>query len=62
MPYRSGLTLAGFETGVRFANDENLAATTHDFAVTVAGFGRFEGIQDFHGGLPNTTANGKRQL
>jgi hypothetical protein len=54
--------LAGFEAGIRFADHEDLAAAPDDLAVTVAGFGRFEGIQDFHGVIPRTTKNGKPAL
>jgi hypothetical protein len=43
------LTLAGFETGIRFADHKDLAAATDDLAVTVAGLGRLKRIQDFHG-------------
>jgi hypothetical protein len=41
--------LASLETGIALADHEDLAATTHDFAVTVTGLGRLERVQDFHG-------------
>jgi hypothetical protein len=46
------LTLTGFETGIRFANHKDLAATTDDLAVTMAGLGRLKRIKDFHGYIP----------
>jgi hypothetical protein len=47
------LTLASFETGIRFANHKDFTAATNDFTVTMAGLGRFQGIQDFHGIFQN---------
>lgn len=35
----SRLTLTSFKFGVAFANHVNSTATTHDFAVFMAGFG-----------------------
>jgi hypothetical protein len=56
------LTLASFETGIRFANHKDFTATTNDFAVTVAGLGRFQGIQDFHGIFQKQTSNKKTKV
>lgn len=42
------LALTRFEARIAFANYENFAATTHNFAVTMAGLSRFERIQNFH--------------
>jgi hypothetical protein len=52
--------LAGFETGVRFANHKDLAATTNDLAVTMAGLCRLERIQDFHGQFLSFTETGSK--
>ena len=42
--------LAGLELGVALADHENLATTTHDFAVGVTHLGAAEGAEDLHGG------------
>ncbi|CRD48953.1 hypothetical protein BN1263170352 [Stenotrophomonas indicatrix] len=44
-----GLALTRLETRVRLADDEDLATTTHDLAVTVTGLRRLQGGQNFHG-------------
>jgi hypothetical protein len=56
------LTLTGFETGIRFANHKDLAATTDDLAVTMAGLGRLERIKDFHGYIFLNNENGEPVL
>ena len=41
--------LAGLETRVGLADHEDLAPAADDLAVAVAGLGRLEGVEDFHG-------------
>ena len=41
--------LAGFEARVGLADHKDLAATSNDFAITVAGLGGFERGKNFHG-------------
>jgi len=46
------LALARFEPRIGLADHEYLAAPPHDLAVTVTGFRRFEGGEDFHDKKP----------
>jgi hypothetical protein len=43
-------TLTRLETRVGLADHEHFAATAHDLAIAVTGFGRLERVDDFHGG------------
>jgi hypothetical protein len=42
LPVFAFLALTRFETWIRLADNKNFAATTHNFAVTMAGFRRFQ--------------------